>query len=182
MYPLYSPTTEISTQGSTAMGGVGIGVVGIGSASSDYHTTITHEQRFLTIPSESKKTIETLLFNRLVKLNNNRGKMNYGWQLSQDFVYKGDVLSYNESDSPLDLDFRICYSFDEEAKTKFVNRSVYYTKTIVGSTVPAFPDKAYSYKTKDIKFATETYPSIDSYLSDSNKLVVTIWAWWNHYL
>ena len=182
MYSLYSPSTEISTQGNTSMGGVDLGLVGVGSASSDYHTTVKHEQRFLTIPGESKKTIRFYLFEKTLILNNNRGKIIDEWQLSQDFVYIGDVLSYNDSDTPLDLDFRICYSFDEDAKTNFVNRSVYYTKTIVGSTfsLKKLPDFEGLYS-EDKQFATKTYPSIDSYLSDSDKLVFYLWAWYFHY-
>ena len=185
MYSLYSPSTEISTQGSTSMGGVGLGIVGVGSASSDYHTTVKHEQRFLTIPSESKTTIETELFSHTVKLNNHRGKISDegNGNLSQDFVYIGDVLSYNDSDTPLDLDFRICYSFDEDAKTNFVNRSVYYTKTIVGSTfsIKKIPLDITSINAKDKQFATKICPSIESYLSDSNKQIVILTAWFINY-
>ena len=184
MFPLYTNTTQISSQGSTTMGGIGLGVVGIGGASSSYNTTMKQEERFLIIPGETKTVLEFMMVKFWGKepwiLNNDCGSIRTSRNddydgffifISQTFINKEEVQSYQGADTPLNLDFRICYSFNEDMSGSMINKTVFYTKTAIGS--DSFCDLCN--REKDYELAKKLFPSLDSYLKDSNKLVFSIW-------
>lgn len=187
LLPLFTNSTKVSTQGSTTMGGVNLGVIGVGGASSDFNSTIVQEQRFLTIPAESKIVLEYVVvkyWGSPWKLNNNAGRIRtfsdptekaydrYFIILDQNFINKDEVLSYNDEETPLNLDFRICYSFSEDMKPSFINRAVYYTKHAIGS-------ERNKTKQEDYILAKKLFPSLDSYQSDKNVLVLRLWKGYN---
>ena len=60
LYPLYIPISEVSTTSSTTLTGVNLGLVGVGSAETTSNAKITHAERYITVPGETKKTMETL--------------------------------------------------------------------------------------------------------------------------
>ena len=186
MFPLYTNTTQISSQGSTTMGGVGLGVVGIGGASSSYNTTMKQEDRFLIIPGDTKTVLEFMMVKfwgeKPWVLNNDcgsirtfserteRNKESFFILISQTFISKEEVQNYQGADTPLNLDFRICYSFNEDMSGSMINKTVFYTKTAIGA------DNFGHWREKDYELAKKLFPSLDSYLKDSNKLVFRIWA------
>ena len=51
-----------------------------------------------------------------------------------------------------------------------INKTVFYTKTAIGA------DNFGHWREKDYELAKKLFPSLDSYLKDSNKLVFRIWA------
>ena len=169
-YPMFTNTTSVSTQGSTSLTGVNLGLVGVGAADSEFNTKMTHEQRIISVPEESKKAVDLPLVTKWGvswKLNNVNGSLaifpkgtncNH-WDyfiIDQDFINKGQVLNYEADDSPLTIDVRMCYSFTEDLATTFVNKSQFSAIHIVGSTGYAEAKKLFS--------------DIDSYEQSENKL------------
>lgn len=169
-FPMFTNTTNISTQGSTAIGGVNLGLVGIGSANSEFNTKMTHEQRIINIPEESKKAIDLPLVAKWGvpwKLNEVNGTItilpkgtncNY-WDyfiIDQAFIQQGEVQNYEQSNSPLTIDIRMCYSFTEDLATTFVNKSQFSAIHVVGSN--GYPE------------AKKLFPDIDTYERSDNKL------------
>lgn len=169
-FPMFTNTTNVSTQGSTSLTGVNLGLVGVGAANSEFNTKMTHEQRIISVPEESKKAVDLPLVTKWGvswKLNNVNGSLaifpkgtncNH-WDyfiIYQDFINKGQVLNYEADDSPLTIDVRMCYSFTEDLATTFVNKSQFSAIHIVGSTGYAE--------------AKKLFPDIDSYEQSENKL------------
>lgn len=188
-YPLFTNTTAISTQGSTTIGGVGLGVVGVGTASSNYNTTIKQEQRILTVPSDSKIEMNFPFITKWGtswKLNNGYGKVymveNLGKKpafpvLHQEFINNGELLSYNSIiDSPFNLDFRMSYAYSEDLKNAATDKTVYYTKHAIGTDYRGRVGVK-DYLNLDYRRVKDIFPQLDSYVYDSShkRDVVHLW-------
>lgn len=194
LYPLYLPTSDVQTQSNTSMVGVNLGLVGIGSAGTTSTAKITHAERFVQIPGETKKSIDVRLtkWEKSFTLNNVDGRFEYkpaGWNgeknpnaisysfechdLIQYFVNAGEAKTYEFDDNPLTLDMRICYSFNDNMTPNFVNRSVYYTKYAVGTerSKGGLLDVPHERES-----AIKTCPVVNDYLNSPNKLYFRIWT------
>ena len=194
LYPLYLPTSEVQSQSSTSITGVNLGLVGVGSAGTTSTAKITHAERFIQIPGETKKSIDIRLtkWEKSFALNNVDGQFEYkpaGWNgeknpnsiaysfechdLIQYFVNVGEAKTYEFDDNPLTLDMRICYSFNDNMTPNFVNRSVYYTKYAVGTerSKGGLLDVPHERES-----AIKTCPVVNDYLNSPNKLYFRIWT------
>lgn len=194
LYPLYIASSEVQTTSNTSIVGVNLGLVGVGSAGTISNTKITHTERFITVPNETKKSIEIPLtkWNVSFILKNVDGKMELRpagsngisnpnhrdyvaafHRLIQYFIHFGEVKDYDYDDNPFILDMRLCYSFDENMSTVCNTRTVYYIKHIIGSDYK----KNGQFKVKfAIDNALQIYPSLDNYLSSSDKLYFHLWT------
>ena len=194
LYPLYIASSEVQTKSNTSMVGVNLGLIGVGSAGTTANTKIIHAERFITVPGETKKSIEIPLtkWNVPFNLNNVDAKLELkpGGQneitdpqhrefippylsIIQYFINSGEVKNYEKDDSPMTLDLRLCYSFEENMTPNYTNRLVYYTKYIIGADYRKggrFDNKAATER------ALETFPSLNDYLTSSKKLYFQIWS------
>ena len=193
LYPLYLPTSEVQTQSNTSMVGANLGLVGIGSAGTTSTAKITHAERFVQIPGETKKSIDVRLtkWEKSFTLNNVDGRFEYkpaGWngeknpnaisysfechEFIQYFVNEGQTKKYEYDDNPLTLDMRMCYSFNESMTPNFINRSVYYTKYAVGAERAKNGMLNVPYERES---AIKACPAVNDYLNSSDKLYFRIW-------
>ena len=188
-YPLFTNTTDVSTQGSTVAGGVGLGIIGVGSASSNFNTTIRQEQRIVTIPNDSKKDFEFPFITKWAttwKLDNGRGEFymhpktfNGGMDyplLRQNFINKGEVLNYNYSDAPFKLDFRISYSFSEDITNASTDRTVFCTTYAIGSENKGSSVFTINDLDKDYKLAKDLFPKLEEFINNPQVLIVHMWS------
>ena len=194
LYPLYLPTSEVQSQSNTSITGVNLGLVGVGSAGTTSTAKITHAERFVQIPGETKKSIEIPLtkWGTNFVLNNVDGLLKYkpaGWngeknpnavsysfechELIQYFVNVGEVKNFEYDDNPLTLDLRLCYSFNDSMTPNFINRSVYYTKYAVGAERAKNGMLDVPHERES---AIKTCPAVNDYLNSSNKLYFRIWT------
>lgn len=194
LYPLYLPTSEVQSQSNTSITGVNLGLVGVGSAGTTSTAKITHAERFVQIPGETKKSIDVQLtkWEKSFTLNNVDGRFEYkpaGWngernpnavsysfechELIQYFVNVGEVKNFEYDDNPLTLDMRLCYSFNESMTPNFINRSVYYTKYAVGAERAKGGLLDVEHERES---AIKTCPVVNDYLNSSNKLYFRIWT------
>lgn len=194
LYPLYLPTSEVQSQSNTSITGVNLGLVGVGSAGTTSTAKITHAERFVQIPGETKKSIEIPLtkWGTNFVLNNVDGLLKYkpaGWngeknpnavsysfechELIQYFVNVGEVKNFEYDDNPLTLDMRLCYSFNDSMTPNFINRSVYYTKYAVGAERAKNGMLDVPHERES---AIKTCPAVNDYLNSSNKLYFRIWT------
>lgn len=193
-YPIYQNETRVTTQGNTSTTGVNLGLVGVGSASSDYNTKIIQEERFLIIPAGTKKDIKIPFVEPWGKpwslQTSNGGYIGLLPEVLrssaikdvppvfvyQRFINEGELLSYEGENNPFCLDFRITYSFDESMKPNFVNKSVYYTKYVIGSSFNHNPFKK-GYET-DANMANQLLPELKEYQMDlAHYMVVRLLTW-----
>lgn len=178
-FSMFTNTTNVSTQGSTSISGVNLGLVGVGSANTNVNTKVTQEQRFIVIPADSKKVIDMPMATKWGvswKLNNNLGEImvnvprsdqNNGYAvINQNFVHKGEVLTYNDSDNPFNLDIRINYSFNEDMNESLTHKLIYYTKYVIGTEV--FYGDVENQERKLI-------PTIDTYTGLPNSMFFRLW-------
>lgn len=194
LYPLYIPSSEVTTTSNTSITGVNLGLVGVGSAGTTSTAKITHAERFVQIPGETKKSIDIPLtkWGTSFALNNADGKIKLEpaggngetnpnskyycaayHKLIQYFVNYEDVKNYVYDDNPLTLDMRLCYSFNDNMTPNFINRSVYYTAHIIGSDYR----KGGKFGNKiAIERATEIYPPFNEYMTSSRKLYFHFWT------
>ena len=192
LYPLYIPISEVQTTSNTSITGVNFGLVGLGSASTTSNATITHAERYIIIPGETKKTMEIPLskWEASFHLNNvdawfqfksgngvtdiNRSDyVSSNHELFQYFINYGEVRNYDYDDNPLTLDMRICYSFNDSMTPNFTSRSVFYTSHIVGS------DYLKGFNVDDNlakERALKIYPPLNDYLNSSNSFYFHIWT------
>lgn len=187
LYPLFTNTTDVSTQGGTSITGVNLGLVGVGSASSDFNTKVTHEQRFINVPAETKKSLDIPLltkWNASWQLNEANGKIfihqgtdlrQSSWNYDPDYVIiennfspMNEVLNYEDSDNPLTLDMRICYSFNEDINPSFIAKSVYWTTHVIGT------GNGNGFVDKQLDLARKNFPNVDSYSGNKNKLLMIV--------
>ena len=177
IFPLFTNSTDVSTQGSSVGAGVGLGIVGVASSSSSSNTKVTQEQRFITIPGETKKVLDipaVMKWGMPWKLNDDCGEIKVvkndytSYILMRQTCINRGLNTYEDSENPMNLDFRICYSFSPEMNPNFTNRAVYYTKHTLG-TGPG-SNKSYN------KEARKLFPSLDDYDKQSNTLVMYIWS------
>ena len=184
-YPLFTSQTNISTQGSTIAGGVGFGLIGMGSASTNVNSTVTQEQRVLIIPGESKKELDlpfVAKWGKSWKLNNGCGKiicMHYSNRpnfllLKQNFINDGQLLTYNTSETPFNLDFRISYSFSEDMGNTITDKTVYYTAYAIGSKNRGCVLNNKDTE-KDYQKAVGIFPQLTEFINNSDVLIVHIW-------
>ena len=182
-YTLYQNTTKVATQGNTSTTGVNLGLVGVGSSSSNYNTTITQEERFLIIPASSQKIIrvpfvepwgtswqlEGVKGHMAMLQENSRAYGAYSTiYIYQNFINEGELLSYEGENNPFSLDMRICYSFNENMTPNYVNKEVYYTKHIIGSVYQ--PKNPFSTKYEgDRDMALQVLPTLEKYENDNTK-------------
>lgn len=178
-FSMFTNTTNVSTQGSTSISGVNLGLVGVGSANTNVNTKVTQEQRFIVIPADSKKVIDMPMATKWGvswKLNNNLGEImvnvprsdqNNGYAvINQNFVHKSEVLTYNDSDNPFNLDVRINYSFNEDMSESLTHKLVYYTKYVLGTDV--FYGDVDNQERKLI-------PTMDTYTGLPNSMFFRLW-------
>ena len=187
LYPLFTNTTDVYTQGGTSITGVNLGLVGVGAASSDFNTKVTHEQRFLNVPAETKKSLDVPLltkWNASWQLNEANGTIyihqgydsrQSSWNYDPDFVVINngfspikEVLNYEDPDNPLTLDIRICYSYNEDMNPAYTAKSVYWTTHIIGT------GNGNGYADKQLDLARKLFPNLDSYSSNKNKLLMIV--------
>ena len=187
MIPLYSGSTTVSAKSNTTMNGVNLGLVGVGSASSDYNSTIKQEQRFLAIPGGTKTVLHVIVAKQCGipwTLNNNCGNIQLSTYvikgypgdhniISQNCIYSRDILTYTDDNNPLNVDFRICYSFNENMEPNMVNKAMYYTKYVIGTDTKYHNYKDYRYD-NSYDSAKKLFPSLDACMSDPNMLVMMI--------
>lgn len=193
LYPLYIASSEVTTQSNTTSVGLNLGLVGVGSAGTSASTKIIHAERFVNIPGETKKTIDIPLtkWNAPMKLNNvdgeiytrtlsyaetnpNNKEYNPPYSLiNQNFIHYGEVLTYNDDENPFVLDMRLCYSFSEDMKPNYTQKSVYYTKHIVGSD---YLKGGSFFISVSAERARKIFPELDSYDAGPNKLQFHIWV------
>lgn len=181
--PLFTNATDISTQGSTAMGGVNLGVIGVGSASSNFSSTVKQEQRYVVVPAETKTSLDFPFMKWDIHwtLRDAIGEFKIApgscsnpqikdydppfMYIKQKFVQEWEILTYEATDSPFTLDFRMCYSFNDDMSNSLTTKSVYYTKHAVGGSRNASPKEL----TK--------FPIIDSFQSSKNKMAFCLWIY-----
>ena len=192
LYPLYVHTSEVQTTSNTSMVGVNLGLVGIGSAGTTSNAKITHAERYIIVPGETKKSIEIPLtkWEKSFVLNNVDGIIelrpaeymaikdpNIQWyiRLLQYFINYGEVKNYDYDDNPLTLDMRVCYSFDDSMTPNYTNRSVYYAAHIVGSDYVTGGGGQYINELA-IERALEIYPPLNDYLTSPKKLYFHLWT------
>ena len=174
------------------MVGVNLGLVGIGSAGTTSNAKITHAERYIIVPSETKKSIEIPLtkWEKSFVLNNVDGIIelrpaeymaikdpNIQWyiRLLQYFINYGEVKNYDYDDNPLTFDMRVCYSFDDSMTPYYTNRSVYYAAHIVGSDYVTGGGGQYINELA-IERALEIYPPLNDYLTSPKKLYFHLWT------
>lgn len=195
-YPLFTNTTNVSTQGSTTGGGVSIGLVSIGGSSTSSNSTITQENRFISIPGDTRKSIEipfVIKWGKPWHLEGVDGEMQIHpgsksapdllpdyIALKNNFISRGEVLNYEDADNPFTLDIRICYSFNENFEPKYTDKVVYFTKHIIGCK-PIYGNNTgdVGRKEKQIKFVNEVFPDFDSYSKNKSYFVFDIWRYQN---
>ena len=194
LYPLYIASSEVQTTSNTSMAGVNLGLIGFGSAGTTANTKITHAERFVIVPEETKKSIEIPLtkWGLSFNLNNVNGRMEFSpagsnaitdpnhkfymasnHKLVHHFINNGEVKSYDYGNNPITLDMRLCYSFHEDMTSDYTHRSIYFTKHIIGSDYRnggKFSNKAATKK------ALEAYPPLNDYLTSSNKMYFHLWC------
>ncbi|MBO4454251.1 MAG: hypothetical protein J5761_04265 [Paludibacteraceae bacterium] len=185
IFPMFTNTTDVSTQGSTVGGGVNLGLVGVGGANTSSNSKVTQEQRFIAIPGETKKVLNieaVMKWGTPWNLNNGCGSIqifkdryeNYVF-IEQNCIQQG-LQEYSGSDNPMSLDFRINYSYSPDMNPSFVNKSVYYTKYCIGT----FPVGSWSVlNKKDNDEARKWFPSLDAYEKAPNTLVLHVWGFAN---
>lgn len=194
MYPLYIPTSDVTTTSNTSITGVNLGLVGVGSAGTTANTKIVHAERYVTIPGETKKNIEIPLTKWGVhfELNNVDGKLEFRpagvgghpnpkadyymmehHRLIQYFIYDGDVKDYEYEDNPLTLDMRVCYSFNDSMTPSYTNRSVYYTAHMVG--VEHYDGLRGDFQGA-IEKAKKIYPQLTDYINSPKNLYFYYWT------
>lgn len=186
-YPLFTNTTDVSTQGNSTTTGLNLGLVGIGGSSAEYSTTMKQEQRYVHVMGESKKTIDIPLVTKWGvpwQLNNVNGKIvikpRYETRsthpsyditsiaIENNFVTLNEVQHYDATEPPLTMDIRICYSFNEDMNPSFVNKSVYETQHVLGTSYGNGSLEKLS------QLGRKIYPSVDSYWNDRNKLLIIL--------
>ena len=181
-FPLFTNTTDVTTQGSTVGAGVGLGIVGVASASSSSNTKVTQEQRFITIPGETKKVLDipvVMKWRMPWILNDNCGELRFidngytSYVLLQNNCIYRELKSYDGLDNPLNIDFRICYSFSPDMNPNFVNKSVFYTQYTLSAPIKYGPSNSES---AEYKAAEKLFPSLEEYERQPNTLVMRLWC------
>ena len=79
-----------------------------------------------------------------------------------------EVLNYEDSDNPLTLDMRICYSFNEDINPSFIAKSVYWTTHVIGT------GNGNGFVDKQLDLARKNFPNVDSYSGNKNKLLIIV--------
>ena len=180
--PLFTNSVNVTTQGTTSMKGVNLGLVGVGSANTEINSKQTYEQRIINVQGESKKSIDIPLVLkwgvpwRLENVNGEiaikkHGDVDYAG-LYQDFIHMDEVLNYDASNTPLTFDIRMCYSFDEDLTNTFVGKSVFATTHILGVTCN---NTNLSYA-NIIKITKKLFPNIEVYTTTDDKISFFIWS------
>lgn len=177
--PFYKPSSTYVTNSSGNslgfnMGGItnslGVGgVVGalanattVGGEKSESSTTVTHSQRFISIPPMSSVILDPqLIFTP--------GENSYNINVSRCETYKdrgvcvylkgtglkrGEFISWDESSSPVNIQLYINYSLDSEFRDVGQIRTSLYAKTMIG--VPKLAG-GYIYPTIDVSCLSENF-------------------------
>lgn len=194
LYPLYIPTSEIQATSNTSMVGVNLGLVGVGSAGTTSTAKITHAERYITVPGETKKSVEVPLTKWEVSFHLNsvdawleikpsgsngvtdshqRDYVATRHRFLQYFINYGEVKNYDYDDNPFTLDMRVCYSFNSNMTPNYTNRSVYYTAHLVGSD---YVKGGRYLNDADIERAKEIYPPLNDYVNSSKSFYFHFWS------
>lgn len=192
-YPLYVSSSEVQTSSNTSITGVNLGIVGVGSAGTTSNTKIVHAERFITVPGETKKSLDIPLskWNTPLKLSEVPGEITFQAgessdpndrnytppipKINQSFINNGQVLHYDDDENPLTLDMRLCFSFSEDMSASLVNRAVYYTKHVIGTDFMSGGDFRISVADKR---AHELFPDLDSYNAAPKRIFFHIWTYY----
>lgn len=184
IYPLFTNITNVSTQSNTSMAGANLGLIGVGSASTNVNTTVKQEQRIIIVPSDSRKELNYPFIKKWGtswKLNDGYGEIyimtnttNGTPLIRQNFVSEGQLLTYSNSDTPFNLDFRVSYSFSEDLKDASVDREAYFTTNVIGS---GYKGKFWKDENldKDYQKAKEIFPQLDEFINNPDVLIVHMW-------
>lgn len=186
-YPMFTNTTDVTTQGVSARSGAKIGIVHIGGANTEYSTKITQEPRIIHIGENSQKSIDLPLvakWGSTWKLHNVSGEIQIlpgkeprsnmlTYQppyvaITNGFIRINEVQDYTEDENPLTLDIRVCYAFDEEIRESFVNKSVFCTLHVLGT------DNGNGFAEKLFRMGESLFPEVNSYKDDKDKLLIIL--------
>ena len=180
--PLFTNSVNVTTQGSTSITGVNLGLVGVGSANTEINSKQTYEQRIINVQGESKKSIEIPLVTKWGvpwRLENVNGEIAVKKRsdgdlvgLYHDFIHMDEVLNYDASNTPLTFDIRMCYSFDEDMTNTFVGKSEIVTTHIVGV---SFNNTNVTYSNV-LKISKKIFPDIEAYTNSDKKISFFIWS------
>ena len=178
--PYYIPTSTSQTNGTS--GGVGVNLgsvanafgvggaagtlaqgVNVGSGNSAYSTTVTYSQRIISVPPMSSKTLEPqLIFIPELKdaydlkvtacnMSKSYGVCTYIGNLD---LMRGDIMEWNETNSPMKIASFISYSLDGTFKDVHTLQTFLYAKKII-----PLPRQAggYAMPTVNIRSLTENF-------------------------